>query len=186
MSAPDQVVIFGASGDLTRRKLIPALVQLDADPRPPAGFSILGVSRSEMSDEQFRGQLAEGVPPDLCDAFESLAARIFYHRGDASERASIDALSERLDALPGGREAGRLFYLSLKPDLFPITVGALGAAGLLHAWGRGEGFRRVVVEKPFGRDLGSARALNRELHLVLQEEQIYRIDHYLGKETVQN
>jgi glucose-6-phosphate 1-dehydrogenase len=186
MSAPDQVVILGASGDLTRRKLIPALARLDADPRPPAGFSILGVSRSEMSDEQFRGQLADGVPPDLRDAFESLAGRIFYHRGDASERASIDALSQRLDALPGGREAGRLFYLSLKPDLFPITVGILGAAGLLHAWGREEGFRRVVVEKPFGRDLASAQALNRELHLVLQEEQIYRIDHYLGKETVQN
>jgi glucose-6-phosphate 1-dehydrogenase len=186
MSAPDQIVIFGASGDLTRRKLIPALARLDADPRPPAGFSILGVSRSEMSDEQFRGQLAEGVPPDLRDAFKGLEARISYHRGDASEGASIDALSKRLDALPGGREAGRLFYLSLKPDLFPVTVGALGAAGLLHAWGRGEGFRRVVIEKPFGRDLASAQALNRELHLVLQEEQIYRIDHYLGKETVQN
>ncbi len=186
MSAPDQVVIFGASGDLTRRKLIPALAQLDADARPPKGFSIVGVSRSEMSDEQFRAQLAEALPQELHQAFEGVAPRIFYHRGDSSQRASIDVLSRRLDELPGGREAGRLFYLSLKPDLFPVTVGSLGAAGLLQAWGTEEGFRRIVVEKPFGRDFASARALNRELHLVLQEEQIYRIDHYLGKETVQN
>jgi len=187
---PDQVVIFGASGDLTRRKLIPALALLDADPRPPAGFHVVGVSRSEMSDEQFRAQLAEALPPGRRAAFDTLAPRIFYHRGDTGEPASIDALSRRLDGLPGGREAGRLFYLALKPDLFPVTVASLGAAGLLQAPGADPaaeaGFRRVVVEKPFGRDLASAQALNRELHLTLQEEQIYRIDHYLGKETVQN
>jgi glucose-6-phosphate 1-dehydrogenase len=186
MAAPDQVIIFGASGDLTRRKLIPALARLDADPRPPTGFSILGVSRSEMSDAQFRALLAEAMPADLREAFEGLAPRIFYHRGDACERASIDSLSQRLDGLPGGREAGRLFYLSLKPDLFPVAVAGLGAAGLLQAWDAEEGFRRVVIEKPFGRDLASAQSLNRDLHRILQEEQIYRIDHYLGKETVQN
>jgi glucose-6-phosphate 1-dehydrogenase len=115
-----------------------------------------------------------------------LAPRIFYQRADTSEQSGIDALSARLSSLPGGDEAGRLFYLSLKPELFPVVVTGLGMAGLLQAWDRDEGFRRVVVEKPFGRDLASARALNRDLHLTLQEEQIYRIDHYLGKETVQN
>lgn len=183
---PDQVVIFGASGDLTRRKLIPALTRLDVDPRPPTGFSVLGVSRSPMTDEQFRAHLAEGLPPDLRRDFDRLAPRIFYHAADTSESEQMDALAVRLDDLPGGREAGRLFYLSLKPELFPVVAEGMGASGLLHVWGRGEGFRRVVVEKPFGSDLESARTLNRQLHRTLQEEQIYRIDHYLGKETVQN
>ncbi len=186
MASPEQVIIFGASGDLTRRKLIPALVRLDADPRPPVGFSIMGVSRSEMSDEQFRTRLAEAIPEDLRGAFEKLAPRIFYHRGDSSIPGSVASLGARLDLLPGGRGSGRLFYLSLKPDLFHGTVSNLAAAGLLQAWEPDEEWRRVVVEKPFGRDLETARALNRELHLILQEEQIYRIDHYLGKETVQN
>jgi glucose-6-phosphate 1-dehydrogenase len=186
MSAPDQIVIFGASGDLTRRKLIPALVRLDADPRPPTGFSIVGVSRSDMTDTDFRSQLATTLPADLQPAFAELAPRITYYRGDGGDPASMEALSKRLDALPGGRAAGRLFYLALKPDLFAETVGVLGHAGLLPTRDPGEGFRRVVIEKPFGSDLASARALNRNLHHVLREEQIYRIDHYLGKETVQN
>lgn len=186
MVPPDQVVIFGASGDLTRRKLIPALCRLDADPRPPAGFSVLGVSRRPMTDEQFRAHLADGMPADLRSAFDALAPRIFYHAADTSEQSAMDALGERLDALPGGREAGRLFYLSLKPELFPVVAEGLGASGLLHVWGEHEGFRRIVVEKPFGHDLHSARDLNRRFHRTLQEEQIYRIDHYLGKETVQN
>ena len=184
--SPDQVVIFGASGDLTRRKLIPALTRLDADPRPPTGFSVLGVSRSPMTDEEFRAHLAEGMSADLRKAFDRLAPRIFYHPADTIEPGAMDALSHRLDELPGGREAGRLFYLSLKPELFPVVAEGLGTSGLLHVWGTGEGFRRVVVEKPFGHDLASARSLNRALHRTLQEEQIYRIDHYLGKETVQN
>jgi glucose-6-phosphate 1-dehydrogenase len=185
-SLPDQVVIFGASGDLTRRKLIPALSRLDADPRPPAGFSVLGVSRRPMTDEAFRTHLASNMPADLRQAFDRLAPRIFYHTADTSLPDAMDTLSERLDALPGGRGAGRLFYLSLKPELFPVVAEGLGASGLLHIWGKHEGFRRVVVEKPFGHDLESARSLNRALHRSLQEEQIYRIDHYLGKETVQN
>jgi glucose-6-phosphate 1-dehydrogenase len=186
MGVPDQIVILGASGDLTSRKLIPALTRLDADPAPPTGFSILGVSRRAMSDDQFRAHLFESIPDDLRKAFEALAPRIFYWQGDASEAASVDALKDRMDALPGGREAGRLFYLSLRPDLFPVVVRTLGSAGLLNAWDAGEGFRRVVIEKPFGRDLCSAQALNHDLLGTLHEEQIYRIDHYLGKETVQN
>jgi len=185
-SQPNQVIIFGASGDLTRRKLIPALSRLDADPRPPTGFSVLGVSRSPMTDEEFRTHLGNGMPADLRKSFDRLAPRIFYHAADTSAPGAMDTLSDRLDALPGGREAGRLFYFSLKPELFPVVAEALGASGLLHVWGKREGFRRVVVEKPFGNDLESARGLNRALHRSLQEEQIYRIDHYLGKETVQN
>jgi glucose-6-phosphate 1-dehydrogenase len=179
-------VIFGASGDLTRRKLIPALTRLDEDPRPPTGFSILGVSRTEMTDEEFRAHLAQDLSGDLRKAFDRLAPRIFYHAADTSQPGAMDDLGTRLDALPGGREAGRLFYLSLKPELFPVVTEGLGESGLLHVWGKKEGFRRVVVEKPFGHDLDSARKLNRALHRTLQEVQIYRIDHYLGKETVQN
>jgi glucose-6-phosphate 1-dehydrogenase len=186
MSAPVQVVIFGASGDLTRRKLVPALTRLDADPRLRTGLSIVGVARRPMTDEHFRAQLEEAIPPTLREAFARLAPRINYHQGDAGDQRSIEALAERLDGLPGGREAGRLFYLSLAPSLFPVAAGSLGAAGLLEAWAPDERFRRVVVEKPFGRDLASAQALNQALRGILQEEQIYRIDHYLGKETVQN
>ncbi|HKK53774.1 MAG TPA: glucose-6-phosphate dehydrogenase [Myxococcota bacterium] len=185
-SSPRQIVIFGASGDLTRRKLIPALARLNADPRLPTGFSVLGVSRTEMDDDAFRAHLSQGMTPELRTAFDALAPRIFYQSADTSDRRGIEALSERLSKLPGGDGAGRIFYLSLKPELFPVVVSGLGEAGLLQAWNREQGFRRVVIEKPFGRDLESARALNRALHLALQEEQIYRIDHYLGKETVQN
>ena len=183
---PEQVIIFGASGDLTRRKLIPALSKLDTNPGLPTGFSVLGVSRTPMSDEAFRAHLAEGMPSDLRSAFDRLAPRIFYHAADTSNAEDISGLGDRLDTLPGGRSSGRLFYLSLKPELFPVVVDSLGSSGLLDAWKSDEGFRRVVVEKPFGHDLASARRLNRELHRTLQEEQIYRIDHYLGKETVQN
>ena len=109
MTSPDQVIIFGASGDLTRRKLIPALVRLDSDSRPPVGFSIMGVSRSDKTDEQFRLELAEAIPADLRGAFEKLAPRIFYHRGDSSDPESVAALGARLDLLPGGRGSGRLF-----------------------------------------------------------------------------
>lgn len=186
MNTPEQIIIFGASGDLARRKLIPALARLEADPDPPRGFSVLGVSRSSMTDEGFRAHLAEGMSLELRQAFDRLAPRIFYHAADLSDPAALVALGKRLDQLPGGRASGRLFYLSLKPELFPVVVGGLGAAGLLNVWNDEEGFRRVVVEKPFGHDLGSARKLNRELYRSLQEEQIYRIDHYLGKETVQN
>jgi glucose-6-phosphate 1-dehydrogenase len=186
MSSPPQVVIFGASGDLTRRKLIPAFARLDADPRLPSGFSILGVSRTELTTEQFRNQLAEQLTPEQRPAFDRLAPRISYYTADTSDKTAMDALGDRLDQLPGGRASGRLFYLSLKPQLFSVVAEKLGASGLLHRWGRGEGFRRVVVEKPFGNDLRTARTLNHELYRSLQEDQIYRIDHYLGKETVQN
>jgi glucose-6-phosphate 1-dehydrogenase len=182
-----QIVIFGASGDLTRRKLVPALARLAGEGRPKEGFSVVGVARRELSDEAFRAELREALPEDLRAGFESFAARIHYQRGDVAEAGDLEALSKRLDGLPGGRDSGRLFYLSLKPELFGSATSRLGAAGLLAMpKGQPTAWRRVVIEKPFGRDLASARRLNAELHACLPESQIYRIDHYLGKETVQN
>ncbi len=187
MTSPAQIVIFGASGDLTRRKLVPALARLAADGRAKRPFSVVGVSRSEKTDEVFRNELADAMPDPMRGAFEAIAPRVHYQPGDVSNPDSLSKLSARLDALPGGKETGRLFYLSLKPDLFGVSVARLGDAGLLamtegepHAW------RRVVIEKPFGHDLASARALNAALHDTVREDQLYRIDHYLGKETVQN
>jgi len=187
MSVPAQIVIFGGSGDLTRRKLIPALARLADEGGPERDFSVVAVARRAKSDEQFRRELAEPMGADDRAAFNRLAPRIHYHEGDARDGASLAALEERLAKLPGGSGTGRLFYLSLKPDLFGETASALAAAGLT-AMREGEtaAWRRVVIEKPFGRDLASARALNAELHQVLREDQIFRIDHYLGKETVQN
>jgi len=187
MTHPTQVVIFGASGDLTRRKLIPALARLAHAGRPDVGFTVLGVSRRPKSDEAFRAELSETMAEEDRGLFEAIAPNVFYQQGDVSVDDDVRALSARLDALPGGAEAGRLFYLSLKPELFGPTILALGKAGLC-AMREGEknAFRRVVVEKPFGHDLVSARALNGDFHETLREDQIYRIDHYLGKETVQN
>jgi glucose-6-phosphate 1-dehydrogenase len=187
LTSPAQIVIFGASGDLTRRKLVPALARLAADGRAKRPFSVLGVSRSEKTDESFRAELAEAMPEDARAAFESLAPRVHYQPGDVGSPDSMAKLSERLDALPGGRGTGRLFYLSLAPDLFSTAMESLSGAGLLaSAEHDNETWRRVVIEKPFGHDLDSARALNATLHRHVREDQIYRIDHYLGKETVQN
>ncbi len=184
---PAQIVVIGASGDLTQRKLIPALVALAHHKTPPTGFSVVGVARRPKTDESFRAELREALPEEARKAFDALAPRISYVQGDIAEPSSIDALSTALDALPGGRETGRLFYLSLKPDLFAPAVRELGRAGLLaQREGQRKAWRRVVVEKPFGHDLPSARTLNHDLHEALYEEQIFRIDHYLGKETVQN
>jgi glucose-6-phosphate 1-dehydrogenase len=116
-----------------------------------------------------------------------MAPQLHYLSGDVAQRDSLAAISEKLDSLPGGRNAGRLYYLSIKPELFGTAVKNLAAAGLLQRReGAKKGFRRVIVEKPFGHDLKSARSLNHDLHAMLLEEQILRIDHYLGKETVQN
>jgi glucose-6-phosphate 1-dehydrogenase len=187
MAHPTQVVIFGANGDLTSRKLIPALASLAQKKKPDEGFVVIGVSRTQKTDAKFREELRNEMPADLLPGFDELAPRIFYQPGDVSNERDLAALSARLNAMPGGAEAGRLFYLALKPDLFTPTVQHLSSGGLLkmketekHAW------RRVIIEKPFGHDLSSAEVLNHELHEHLREEQIYRIDHYLGKETVQN
>jgi glucose-6-phosphate 1-dehydrogenase len=184
---PTQLVIFGASGDLTARKLIPALASLAAKGLPPEGFEVVGVARRPQTDEAFRAELRAAMPAELRDGFERLAPRIHYEAGDVQSPADLARLRARLTALPGGDAAGRLYYLSLKPALFATAVANLDAAGLLPRQQPSEQpFRRVVVEKPFGHDLASAQALNAELHRHLSEEQVFRIDHYLGKETVQN
>ena len=182
-----QLVIFGASGDLTRRKLIPALVRLEAAGQLGEAVSIIGVSRTPKSDQEYRDELAKAMPKDTAGDYQSLASRIYYHSADVTKADDVAGLSERLDSMSGGSSAGRLFYLSLKPELFASTLTTLGEAGLLHMSEREtERWRRVVVEKPFGNDMESARKLNEGMHEYLREDQIYRIDHYLGKETVQN
>lgn len=189
MGSTDQIVVFGASGDLTARMLVPALASLDSEERPEAGFSVLGVARRPKSDEAFRAELRAAMPEGLHAAFDELAPRIGYQAADVSSEADLAQLRRRVDALPGGADGGRLAYLALAPELSGPAVEGLTRAGILArrcAEERRACWRRVVVEKPFGSDLESARALNAELHQHLDEEQIYRIDHYLGKETVQN
>jgi len=183
MDTPVQIVIFGASGDLTAKKLVPALASLTRKEEPPAGFTLVGVARRHKTDAEFRQDLREQQPPGGLADFDLLAPRIHYLSGDVRSADDVRRLGGLLDALPGGAAAGRLFYFSLMPDLFGPAVSNLAQAGMLEQSGP---WRRVVLEKPFGHDLGSARELNQTLQGFLREEQIYRIDHYLGKETVQN
>jgi glucose-6-phosphate 1-dehydrogenase len=185
------IVIFGATGDLARRKLLPALVNLARRRALPERFAVLGVGRTPMTDEAYREMIARslgefGAGPVDPVLWAWLEPRLFYAFEPLDTLASYESLSDRLDALdvtPAGR-AGRLFYLATPPDAIADIVLRLGAVGLLieepGTW------RRVVVEKPFGHDLASALALDRQLAADLTERQIYRIDHYLGKETVQN
>lgn len=183
------IVIFGASGDLTRRKLIPALFHLYRKKRLWERWRIVGVSRSPMSDEEFRQKMEEGVKEfakfDYTEEeWLSFAQGIHYLPGDLTQ---LDDL-KRLDAMLLDSEGKdgldhRLYYLSIAPRLYDSALSNLGAANMVS---EETGWRRVVIEKPFGHDLPTARALNDAVHDVLDESQIYRIDHYLGKETVQN
>ncbi len=182
---PAQVIILGANGDLTARKLVPALVSLAAKGRPASGFSLVGVARQPKTDEQFRSELRGQLPEEVRADFDALAPKIAYVAADVSLLESVENLATRLNALENTPGAGRLFYLSLKPELFSRAVENLARTGLVSR-NEDAGYRRVVVEKPFGFDLPSAQALNRSLQQWLREEQILRIDHYLGKETVQN
>ena len=188
---PCVMVIFGASGDLTRRKLLPALYNLRRGGLLSDRFAVLGTARSPMSDDEFR-ELA-GAELKACDgghpdgaAVQWLESRMHYMALDAADPSAYGGLAARLADLDRQYRTGgsALFYLATAPQLFGTIATSLGAAGLTKetrsAW------KRLVVEKPFGRDVASARALNRELGGVLAERQIYRIDHYLGKETVQN
>jgi glucose-6-phosphate 1-dehydrogenase len=183
-------VIFGAAGDLTKRLLVPALYNLAADRLLPEHFAVIGLARGEMSDEQFRQNMGAALREFAtgkvaAEVADRLLARFSYLRGDFSDPATYRRLSEHLDKVERDSSTGgnSLFYLATPPDVFAIVAGQLGKAGL----GREErGWRRIIVEKPFGTDLASARELNARLLSVFSEHQIYRIDHYLGKETVQN
>jgi len=189
------VVIFGASGDLTKRKLIPALYNLALEKRLPDRFAVVGYARSEMSHEGFRERMREAVKEfsrtGLADeaAWEAFAKTLYYARGGYDEQDGFRSLKELIDGFDRGSRVlpARVFYLATPPDLYGTVVERIAAAGLALREPDGEQPRaRVVIEKPFGIDLQTARELNRRLHEVLDERQIYRIDHYLGKETVQN
>jgi glucose-6-phosphate 1-dehydrogenase len=189
--SPCVMVIFGASGDLTKRKLLPALYNLRQGHLLGDRFAVIGAARSPMSDDEFREMAAE----DLREAFPSkpdsevlnwLLERLYYRALDAKRAESYGELAQSIAEIDKAHEIGGnvLYYLATAPQLFGPTVRQLGEAGLTkESDGR---WRRVVIEKPFGHDLDSARALNREVLQVLDERQVYRIDHYLGKETVQN
>jgi len=181
---PTTIVIFGASGDLTRRKLLPALYRLSTEQRLPPRFSIIGVARSAMDDDGFRAQFREAV--DVSGAGEvatSFETRLHYFAGELDDPAIYTRLREQLSS--ESPESGVLFYLAIPPAAYATVIKGLGAAGLTRETAPGL-WRRIIVEKPFGTDLASASALNALLHEHFDESQIYRIDHYLGKETVQN
>ena len=184
---PTTFVIFGASGDLTKRKLLPAIYRLSKRGRLPAQFAVIGISRSEMDDDAFRSQfresLAEFAGPDSWDdVAKSLASRMYYVSAETDDPEVYRQLKARLEQINGAE--GVLFYLAIPPSVYGVVIEHLGTSGLSRPGERG--WRRVIVEKPFGTDLASARALNQLAHQHFDEEQVYRIDHYLGKETVQN
>ncbi len=198
MPAPDPclLVILGASGDLTSRKLLPALYEQHAAGNLPPETRILGVSRRPKADEAWREELAEAVRSRVPEfdpkTWSSLASRIRYEAGDAAKPEGWGAIASRIRAeAPEGACGNLLFFLAVAPELYAPIVSAIGDSGLVSRERRacldGEisPWRRVIVEKPFGVDEASAKALNRTLAAVFEEEDIYRIDHYLGKESVQ-
>ncbi|HEX3717746.1 MAG TPA: glucose-6-phosphate dehydrogenase [Verrucomicrobiae bacterium] len=188
---PCVMVIFGASGDLTKRKLVPSLLNLAAAKLLPEAFAIIGFANNDFNTESFRAQLSQeikefascDITPELWDWF---VKRIYYVRGDFKDANAYQQLKQEIAKAEKTHNisGNHFYYLAVAPQFFGEVVRQLGSAGLAQeANGR---WARVVIEKPFGRDLESAKALNREIKQILEEPQIYRIDHYLGKETVQN
>ncbi|OWK46747.1 glucose-6-phosphate dehydrogenase [Fimbriiglobus ruber] len=191
MTVPLTVVIFGASGDLTARKLIPALYNLALKNRLPEGTRVVGVARSDYSDAAYRDHIGERVRDAFlksgvvwdATAWAKFAANLFYVPTDVTKPGGIDPIKKWFDGVEGSGGGQRLYYLSVSPELYPQLGTTLGEAGFSTETG---GFRRLVIEKPFGHDRTTAKALNDVLHKHWREDQLYRIDHYLGKETVQN
>ena len=196
---PCLIVIFGASGDLTKRKLIPALYDLYVGGQLPQNFAVLGISRSAIPDDDFRGRL-EGFAKQFAHQYEDqtwreFAKGIYYHAADSTKPDHYAGIKDRMAALSKAHNTGdnALLYLSMAPHLYDPTIEQIGAHHMVtegQNWcslDRGNrAWQRIVVEKPFGNDLESAAHLNRALGRVFQEESIYRIDHYMGKEIVQN
>jgi glucose-6-phosphate 1-dehydrogenase len=181
------IVIFGASGDLTWRKLIPALYNNFKKGRLAECATILGFARRPLTDESFRVHLREGAAqfsPESFDptVWEDFVRQVHYFQGDLGVTDDFPRLDAFLTKLEGG-SSNRLYYLATAPEYYPVVVSELGAAGMAS---HEQCWRRIVIEKPFGSDLDSARALNRAVHAVFDESKVYRIDHYLGKETAQN
>ncbi|MBL6852851.1 MAG: glucose-6-phosphate dehydrogenase [Alphaproteobacteria bacterium] len=188
-SDPCVLVIFGAAGDLTQRLLLPSFYNLQQAGLLPEGFAIVGVARADKNDAAFRDELKESLARFVKGATAEgqtwLAERMYYVQGDFDDAKTYENVGAKLKEVEQAHRTGgnALFYLAVPPAMFGPVVRSLGKTGLAR---EERSWRRVVVEKPFGHDLPSAQALNRELLGVLKEEQIYRIDHYLGKETVQN
>ncbi len=186
---PSILVIFGASGDLTQRKLVPAIYKLKRERRLPAEMTIVGVARRNWSDDYFREQMREGIEQfsdgiGAEEMWQDFAQGLYYCSGDIDNPESYQKLKDFLAELDGkrGTRGNRVFYLSVSPKFFSEAIRQLGAAGMLADSAKS----RLVIEKPFGTDLNTAQQLNRVVQKVCQEKQVYRIDHYLGKETVQN
>jgi glucose-6-phosphate 1-dehydrogenase len=181
------IVIFGASGDLTQRKLIPALYNLYLKKRLPEKFNVIGVSRTPFTHDEFREKLLAGVQEFSKSSYKAamwkkFAANVYYKSSNATHPDDYKGLDATFREIENG-DANRLYYLSTAPSLYVPTVENLGTAGMTAEDG---GWRRIIIEKPFGIDLKSAQELNKLVHSVFDESQVYRIDHYLGKETAQN
>ncbi len=195
---PTTIVIFGASGDLAKRKLIPALFQIYKEGLMPSETKIIGFARKEMSDDVFRELMQESLvkfsrskPTTDSDEVQSFIGKLYYQQGHYDDKSSFESLALRVGELEKelhGEDAisNKLYYLSTPPQVFFNIVSMLGQTGQIADYHDPEFWTRVIIEKPFGRDLESAVALNNNVRSVLHESQIYRIDHYLGKETVQN
>ncbi|HKN33179.1 MAG TPA: glucose-6-phosphate dehydrogenase [Terriglobales bacterium] len=188
---PCVMVIFGASGDLTRRKLIPALYNLAIEQLLSREFAIVGLARAQMTTEQFREKVSQDMKqfatgPVDSDLWEWFVRRMHYVAADFNDPAAYTRLNEMLEKVDKDHatHGNYFFYLATAPNYFGPVIEHLGKLGLVMEDNRH--WRRVIIEKPFGRDLESAKALNQQIQQVLDEKQIYRIDHYLGKETVQN
>ena len=184
--SPQVVVIFGASGDLTKRKLLPAFYHLFHEGLLPKGFAIVGYARTEMSDDEFRENAREAIHdlghlPPSGEMWRDFAEHLSYLPGEFSHEGAMNHLVEYLGSLDErlGTAGGRLFYAATPPAAYPDIVHRLAEAGLQHG-------AKILFEKPFGRDLQTAHELNATIHEVFDETQVFRIDHYLGKETVQN
>jgi len=187
---PISIVIFGASGDLTKRKLIPALYNLYQKDRLPE-IRIIGTSRSEYSHDQFRLHLLEGIhnfSPDTFnqESWDKFSTNILYQQGDLTSTKDYQIISDMLSELEG-QPSNRLYYLAISPEFYHQTIQNMGKAGLSKQQsGKNAPWTHIIVEKPYGKDLDTAQELNKTIHKVFSEDQVYRIDHYLGKETAQN
>lgn len=187
-------MVFGATGDLTARKLMPALFNLSRSGHLPQSFAIVGVSRRPITDEDFRGMMAEALrehsrnKPENETEERDFLRRVYYHQTQFDEQDHYARLRERLESIESEENlpGNRLFYLATSPEFFTLVTENLSAAEAVHPF-RSEGpWNRVVIEKPFGRDLTTAQELNAHIRSAFDERQVYRIDHYLGKETTQN
>lgn len=195
MTNPDNhiLVIFGASGDLAYRKLIPALFDLFVQDLLPEKFAVLGVSRTEISDDAFREKMKEGIEKfanlgnEKKDEIPAFLPSLYYQAIDTFDAEDYGTLKNRLESMDNdlGTGSNYLFYLSTPPNLYPVIPKNL-AAHKLNEQSKSKGWKRIIIEKPFGYDLDSGKSLNKDLLNHFSEDQLYRIDHYLGKETVQN